>query len=77
MARVNISINDNVLADIDKSAKKLGLTRSGYITVCCEMCMIMPFGMSDFETKFNQLKAVIKCDIAPDDDADSSDISDN
>lgn len=67
--RVNISINDDVLADIDKSAKKLGLSRSGYIAVCCELCMIMPFGLSDFETKKRQLIAIFKGDISSDEDS--------
>lgn len=68
--RVNISLNEKVLADIDKSAKKLGLTRSGYISVCCEICMVMPFGMSDMQTKFAEMVRLFKGDNYNSDDPD-------
>lgn len=70
MARVNISIDDKILADIDKSAKKLGVTRSAFITVCCSLGMVAPFGLADFETKKRELVAIMKGDISIDDDPD-------
>lgn len=58
--RVNVNIDDDFLKEIDKSAKKLHLSRSAFICLSCSVCMAMPFGMSTLGTKVNVWDTVIK-----------------
>lgn len=49
--RVNVFFDDELLTEIDKTAKKFHMSRSAFISFCCSYCMIAPIGLTDIATK--------------------------
>lgn len=56
--RVNVNMNENLLSRIDEEAKRLNLSRSAFISVCCSSDMNAYY--REYDSEYAEQKFVEK-----------------
>lgn len=54
--KIQIVVDEDFLKDIDNYAKKMQLSRSAFMNMCCAYTMLMPSGVLNFKGKKGLLK---------------------